>query len=78
MGSNQRDLSIPIERVLCVDIFTARYVPAQNGNSESMKVGSEVKNIFFSNTVQDYGKAVGQAGNSLSMRKLQSLWFNRW
>ena len=53
----------------------ARYVPAQNGNSERQKSGSEVKKI--SKTVQDYGnwtadiclamQAVGQAGHSLSL-----------
>ena len=28
------------------DVLTARYVPAQNGNSESLKVECEAKNYF--------------------------------
>ena len=60
-------------------IFTALYLPAQNGNSESWEWGQK-----YSKMIQDSGyrsadiclvmQAVGQAVHSLSMWSLRSQW----
>ena len=81
MGSNQGDLSIHIERVLCETFLQPGMYWPKMRIEKSRKLGVRSKIFLFSNTVQDCGKAVGQAGHSLSMRKLQSLWFkssDRW
>ena len=56
------------------------------GKVKARRLGARSKIFLFSETVQDYGnrsadiclvmQAFGQAGHSLSMRLLQSLWVN--
>ena len=87
-GSNwwcsHRDLSMHIERVLWVTFWRPFMYRPKMGIVKTWKLIVRPKIILFSKTVLDYGnrsadiclvmQAVGQAGHSLSMQLLRSLW----